>query len=141
MPLVERALLTAYGDRLFEQGDCPLAEALAPIGEADALEKLSAHLRLQTQIAADFFRAPIQQILGGRLLALCIERIGLRKYIHQERRYLLRPVALHGGGLARQFNAMILPQAVTPPKSASPRNAAATPATAHTCRRRNLAEL
>ena len=110
MPLVERALQTAYGDRLFQQGNRPLAQALAPIGEADALEKLSAHLRLQAQIAADFFRAPIQQILGGRFLALRIEGIGLREYVHQERRHLLRPVALLRGGLARQFNAMILPE-------------------------------
>src|SRR5260370_17887601 len=92
MAAVQRTFLTAYGNRLLEQWDRPLAQALAPIGKADAFEQLRAYLRLQAHVSRDFLRAPIEQILGSRLFTLSVERIGLRKHVHQERRNLFRPV-------------------------------------------------
>ncbi len=48
--VIERMLLAAYGDRLLEQGNRALAQALPPVGEADALEQLRSHFGLQALI-------------------------------------------------------------------------------------------
>ena len=114
MAVVQRALLTANQERLLEEGDRARAQALASIGEADAFEHLSAYFRLQALIPRDLFRAAIEQILGRRLLALSVEGVGSREYIHHERRHLLRPVAFLDSGFPRQFNAMIFPEHDTP---------------------------
>src|ERR1700722_12875566 len=110
MPVVERAFLTAYRQCLFEQRDCPFAQSLTPIGETDAFEELGTYLRLQARVSSDFFRAAVQQLFGSRLIALSIEWIGLGEHVHQECRHLLRPVALLGGGVPGQFDAVILPK-------------------------------
>src|ERR1700684_4538970 len=106
MAVVERAFLPAYGNRFLKQGNRPLAQALAPIRKADAFEKLSAHFRLQAEIPPDFFRAAIEKVLGSRRASLRIERVGLREYVHQERRHLLRAVALLSRRVSRQLNAV-----------------------------------
>ncbi len=108
--IVERVLLAAYGDRLFEQRNGALAEALPPIGEADAFEQLGADLGLQSEVAEDFRRAAIEQVLGGGLVTLRVERIGLRKHVDEECRHLLSAIALLRGCLARQFDPVVLPQ-------------------------------
>src|SRR5271167_929200 len=108
--LVERARIAANGDGLLEQGYGTLVQSLAPVGKPNALEQLRAHFRVQSGIARDLVGAAIKQVLGGGLAALGVERIRLRENVDQERRYLLRAVALLGGCVARQRNAVVLPQ-------------------------------
>ncbi len=140
MAVIEGPLLAAYGQRLLEQGDRPLGQALAPIGKADAFEELGGHFGLQVHVSRDFCRAPIQKILGGGLPPLGVERVRLREHIHEEGRHLLRPIALLGGRLPRQFDAAVSHN-MTPANRARPRNRAAAAPAAMTCRRRNLAVL
>ena len=45
---VERMLLAPDGDRLLEQRDRAIAQALPPVGKSDALEQLRPHLGLQS---------------------------------------------------------------------------------------------
>ena len=63
--IVGRTFVATYCQRLFEQGDGPAAESLAPVGKPDAFEQFGAHLGLQGGVFLDFLRALIEQILGG----------------------------------------------------------------------------
>ena len=134
---VERPLVAAYGDRLFEQRNGAIAEALAPVSEADAFEQLSTNLGLEIDIARDLGRASIEQLLGGGLMPLCVERIGLRKYVHQERRDLLGAITL-GAVASRASSMRWFCHRVTPAIAANPMNDAATPSTASKWRRMNF---
>jgi len=76
---IERPLVPPDVHGLFEERDCTIAESLAPVGEADALQELGAHFGLQARIVQDALRAPIEHIPGRGFMALGIERIGFRK--------------------------------------------------------------
>ena len=80
------------------------------VRETDAFEQLGAHFGLQSRVPHDLRRTPVQYVLGGGILSLRIERIGLRENVDQKCGHLLCPIALLRGRLASQLDTMILPE-------------------------------
>ena len=110
LAVVDGTRLAADADGLLQQRKGGFALSLPPVGEADALEKLGPDLGLQGRVGLYFFSALGEQVLGGVLLALRLERIRAREHIDHESRHLLRPIALLDRGVACHFKAVILPK-------------------------------
>ena len=110
LAIVNGPRVAANGHRLFEQRYGAIVQSLSAVGETDTFQQLGADFRLQNQVVFDFFGALVQQILGGRFLALGVEGVGLRKDVDHERRNLLRPIPLEGRRIAREQNAVVLPK-------------------------------
>ena len=108
--IVDGALISADGNGLLEEWNC----ALAQVPDGDKPGRCSRAVAPAPPVAGsrcrDLGRAPIQEILRRGFVTLRGEWVGLREHIHQKRADLLRAVPFLRRLLARQLDAVVLPE-------------------------------